>query len=261
MKKFNPSKLLITLFYAMLVVLVGILWSENQKSKKESTEIYTQTTPNQYQNQTQEQTREEPKEETLPESTPIDTEKATLPSKAYLDVPFLVQAPNANWDARHEEACEEASLAMVNHYIKGTKILDPDAELDKILTFQEQNGYKVDVTISQLNQMAGDFYGLKSGRVIKNATKETIQKEIAGGKPVIIPAAGKLLPNPNFRNGGPNYHMLVVKGYDEKGFITNDPGTRLGNNFHYDYNDLINAIHDWNESNIQNGEKNVLVFD
>jgi len=88
-----------------------------------------------------------------------------------------------------------------------------------------------------------------------------IKKEIAAGHPVIVPAAGKVLPNPNFTNGGPNYHMLLIIGYDQTDFITNDPGTRNGKNFRYTYDGLINAIHDWNPNNILDGRKAVLVFD
>ena len=67
-------------------------------------------------------------------------------------------------------------------------------------------------------------------------------------------------PNPNFKDGGPNYHMLVVTGYDATGFVTNDPGTRLGQNFHYDYAGFDYAIHDWDATNIQNGGRDMLVF-
>jgi hypothetical protein len=102
---------------------------------------------------------------------------------------------------------------------------------------------------------------MTTGRVVHDVTINSIKTEIAAGRPVIIPAAGKVLPNPNFKDGGPNYHMLVVKGYDANGFITNDPGTRLGENFRYTYDALINAIHDWDPTNILNGQKAFLVFD
>jgi uncharacterized protein YvpB len=88
-----------------------------------------------------------------------------------------------------------------------------------------------------------------------------IKDELANGRPVIVGAAGKILPNPNFRNGGPNYHMLVVIGYDKNGFITNDPGTRKGQDFRYSFSDLFNAIHNWESNNILNGLKEYLVFD
>lgn len=187
-----------------------------------------------------------------------------LPEQALLNVPFTSQAPLANWDATHEETCEEASLLMVKHYIKGTTFgstNQADSELLDLVAWEEANGYKIDVTTTELSQIAKSKYGLSTGRVKKNATIDDIKREIANGHPVIVGAAGKVLPNPNFRNGGPNYHMLVVKGYDKDGFITNDPGTRLGNNFRYTFDAFYNAIHDWDPNNILNGGKNYLVFD
>ncbi|MBI4122698.1 MAG: hypothetical protein HY462_01740, partial [Parcubacteria group bacterium] len=36
-----------------------------------------------------------------------------------------------------------------------------------------------------------------------------------------------------------------IRGYTPTQFITNDPGTKRGEEFVYPYNTLINAIHDW----------------
>ena len=188
----------------------------------------------------------------------------TIPEKASVKVPFTTQAPLANWDALHEEACEEASLIMYHHFIVGTDITSTNSaenEIQDLVTFEGQNGYAVDVTVEQLNEIANKYYGMKTGRVIKNATIDDIKREVASGRPVIIPAAGKMLDNPNFKNGGPKYHNLVIKGYDKDGWITNDPGTRKGEYFRYTFDNLYNAIHDWDSGDITNGAKNVLVFD
>ena len=194
-----------------------------------------------------------------PASTP-----STIPSSGILEVPFTTQAPLVNWDALHEEACEEASLIMLKHYKKNTSIDSPesaDQEIINLVNWESNNGFNVDVTLQQISDIAKKYYGMNSGRIITDVTIDNIKKEISAGHPVIIPAAGKILPNPNFRNGGPNYHMLVIIGYDQEDFITNDPGTRNGKNFRYKYNDLINAIHDWDSNNILEGRKAMLVFD
>jgi len=188
----------------------------------------------------------------------------SLPDSAIIDVPFLVQAPFANWDPVHEDACEEASLIMVKHYLNKSKITtlnQGEKEILDLVNYESTNGYNLSITLEQLADISKSYFGLKNPRIIKDVTTENIKKEIAEGKPVIIPAAGKILPNPNFKNGGPNYHMLVIKGYDSDSFITNDPGTKNGKSFKYKYEDLINAIHDWNAENILNGEKAYLVFD
>ena len=74
-------------------------------------------------------------------------------------------------------------------------------------------------------------------------------------------ADGKALPNPYFRNGGPVYHALIIRGYTADAFITNDPGTRSGENFLYAYDTLLHAIHDWNHGNVKDGKRVVLVVD
>ena len=187
-----------------------------------------------------------------------------IPTSGMLEVPFTTQAPFANWDALHEEACEEASLIMLYHYLNGTSIdsqSSADQEIIDLVNWETKNGFAVDVTLQQLSDIAKKRFSMNSGRIITDISVESIKKEISAGNPVIVPAAGKLLPNPNFRNGGPKYHMLVIIGYDGEDFITNDPGTRNGKNFRYKYNDLINAIHDWDETNILDGRKALLVFD
>lgn len=193
-------------------------------------------------------------------STP---ETVTIPSKVNIDVPFLVQAPNANWDALHQEACEEASLIMLRHFLNGTDISTDqgESEIQELIAWEGANGYKIDVTVAELNAIARDYYGITSGRIKTGITIDDIKWELAAGRPVIIPAAGKLLPNPNFRNGGPVYHMLVIRGYDKNGFITNDPGTRKGEEFRYTFDALYNAIHDWSVPDILQGQKAYLVFD
>lgn len=256
--------------FLLLIFVIGlIVYRFSGVSESAQSESPLQASPNYYDQQKTEtvipeQNVESPEaKNVVPETQVSETEikKDVLPEKIYLNVPFMVQAPGANWDAIHEEACEEASLIMLYHYIKNTAIGEPNKALDEVLQYENQHEYPISITLSQLNEITRSFYGLKNGRVEKNISIDDIKKELSAGKPVIVGAAGKILPNPNFRNGGPNYHMLVIIGYDKKGFITNDPGTRKGKDFRYTENALFNAIHDWNPQEILKGEKNYLVFD
>ena len=186
---------------------------------------------------------------------------STLPTNALIDIAFTAQAPNAVWDALHEDACEEASFIMVKHYLDKTSLGSPsdvDQEIQAMVAYETQNGYGPSITSEDLAKVVQNHYGM-TGQV-KSATIENIESDIASGHPVIIPAAGKLLDNPNFKDGGPNYHMLVIKGYDGTNFITNDPGTRNGNGYVYTQTTLMNAIHDWDSANILNGPAVYLVF-
>lgn len=182
----------------------------------------------------------------------------TLVSEKLLDVPFTSQAPHANWDDPYQEACEEASIIMVAAYYNGERgSLDADEADRRILKLIEreesQYGYGQDVTAQQAVELIeGEFSDLQAS-VFPIKTASDIISYLAKGIPVIVPADGKALPNPNFRNGGPVYHMLVVIGYTGTKFITNDPGTRLGKAFLYTYDELLSAIHDWNGGDVPHG--------
>jgi len=187
-----------------------------------------------------------------------------LPYSVTLDVPFSPQAPSANWDAQHEEACEEMSLILIHHYLEGTSITRDQAEqeLQALLRWEEEHGYPLDVTVLQLKEIAEQFYG-HAGRVIEDPTANDLKQLLSEGYPVIIPAAGRDLGNPYFSGEGPWYHMLVLKGYNEFFFITNDVGTRRGEGYVYRFDTLLNAIHDWTgvKENIREGVRRVLVIE
>jgi hypothetical protein len=55
---------------------------------------------------------------------------------------------------------------------------------------------------------------------------------------------GQKLGNPYFSGAGPERHMLLVRGYDpiKKQFITNDPGTKRGENYRYSESTIMNSI-------------------
>ncbi len=184
-----------------------------------------------------------------------------LPDTVLLEVPFTSQAPLYVWDETHEDACEEASLLMLYYakkFLKFKNAEDADAKILEIIEAEKEFGYGKSITLDELNTVAKKHFSLNNLRHKSISNTEDIKSILAEGHPVIVGAAGKILPNPNFRNGGPNYHMLVIIGYNKQGFITNDPGTRKGKNFFYKYDDLFNAIHDWNETDIMLGEKNIL---
>lgn len=189
-----------------------------------------------------------------------------LPAEVNLAVPFLSQAPKQNWDMPFQEACEEASLIMTDAYFGGrTKPFGPEegerAILD-LVAYEEKAGFSVDISAREAAEVTSGYFQKRKARVIPRPTIEEAKRLLAKGIPLILPADGKALKNPNFRNGGPPYHMLVLKGYLADGrWITNDPGTRKGANYIYDQDLLWDAIHDWNNGMVPSGNRVVIIME
>lgn len=174
-------------------------------------------------------------------------------TKVDIDVPFTSQAPFGEWDdPRQQDGCEEASVIMAMHWVKGEAIKSKEAAKEEILTlshYQEDNfGEYHDSSISDTAERLVKAYYKYENYELKNVTgADDIIAELEKGYIIIIPANGQALGNPNFTQPGPERHMLVIKGYDSRTsqFITNEPGTRKGENYKYKKDVLFNAIRDY----------------
>lgn len=199
------------------------------------------------------------------------TTSVPLPFEKNLDVPFTSQAPSANWDADHEEFCEEAAILMVGRYYQGKSFAntaDAESGLQQIKKWEVDNlGFYFDTTAAENATILEGIYDLQV-ELLKNPTITQIKTALAAGHPVIVPSAGRELGNPNFKSPGPIYHNLVLRGYSKDGkFITNDPGTRKGKEYVYDQDVIMAALHDWVPAGARttaangnaNGQKVVLI--
>ena len=191
--------------------------------------------------------------------------EVSIPDELNLDVPWMSQAPHANWDYPYQEACEEASMLMVDgFYKKQSGKIDPDkadkAILDLIDYENNVLGMYEDTNAEETAQIIRDYFNYTDVRVLPLTSAMDVQSVLARGYPVIIPFSGKDLENPNYRNGGPLYHMMVIKGYtSDDQFITGDPGTRKGQDYLYPFDRIISAAHDWNGGNVAKGSKYMII--
>ncbi len=196
-----------------------------------------------------------PEEETIQE--------VRIPKKHQLDVPFMVQAPFADWEKPYDEACEEAALIMLDYYLSDLELPPEQAnrEILQLTNWEESHHYGYDVTLGEMAEIVEKYYGYKT-RISENVSAESIMYEVSKGNPVIVPAAGRTLGNRYFSGAGPWYHTLVITGYDSKYFITNDAGTKRGENFKYRHDTLINAVHDFTgiKEEIESGPKRMLII-
>jgi len=191
--------------------------------------------------------------------------KGAFPQEMNLAVPFLSQAPKQNWDMPYQEACEEAAAIMVDAYYRGrTDAFAPEEGDEAILAavaYETDHNLPPDFTAEQDAAFIRDYLGDKRVIVRPVTGPSDIKAALAHGYPVMVPAYGKALGNPNYRNGGPLYHMLVIKGYLADGqWITNDSGTRKGADYLYDMDILLNALHDWNAGDVPNGKPVMIVI-
>lgn len=187
-----------------------------------------------------------------------------LPEEVNLAVPFTSQAPTGDWNLPYQEACEEASAIMVDAFYRGQagKIAPDVAKkaIDHLVAFEQSTyGEYEDTSAEETAGFLRSYFKYKNVFVRPLSSVNDIRTVVANGYPVIIPVAGKLLPNPYFRNGGPLYHMLVVKGYTADRFITNDPGTRRGADYTYSFDALMKAAHDWNGGDVVHGQPMMVV--
>lgn len=192
------------------------------------------------------------------QSTEFSQTSTPIPEELNLKVPFTSQAPSANWDYTHEEACEEAAILMANRYFQGRGIAstdDAEAGLQEIITWEKENlGFFDSTTAKESARVITEMLGLKA-EIVENLTIDQIKQAIAENKLVIVPAAGRELGNPFYKSPGPLYHFLLIKGFTKTQLITNDPGTMRGANYPYDFDVILNANHDWNGGDVSSGPK------
>lgn len=188
-----------------------------------------------------------------PTNKPPVEDKA-LPEQVLLQVPFTSQAPYAEWaDEEYESACEEAGMLMAYYWTQGKTeevILQAEAkdQLAKEIQFEKDNyGFSYDSSSEDTVKWASAYFKYDKFVQRKDISYKDILQELANGNLVVAHMDGTKLHNPNFRNGGPEEHVLVIKGYDQKTgeFITNDPGTRKGENYRYDYAVIEDALRDY----------------
>lgn len=202
-------------------------------------------------------------DETVDSAPTPEPEPEPIPESYMLDVPFTSQAPFGNWGMPYQEACEETAALNV-HYFYEHKTFTPaiaNQEILAIVDFENKYlGFYKDTDTEETADWIRAYWGYDRVEVITDPTAEDIKRNVAEGRPVIVPTAGRQLGNPNFTAPGPVYHCIVIRGYTKDKFITNDVGTRLGEKYTYKIEMVMNAMHDWNGGDIEHGAKKIIVI-
>ncbi|MFA4931102.1 MAG: C39 family peptidase [Patescibacteria group bacterium] len=169
-----------------------------------------------------------------------------FPVEYTLTVPFVMQAPLANW-SEHNESCEEAGILLAHYYYIGEELTVSlaDWEIKDMVDYQNKYyGGEFDIYAAGITQLARDYYGEYEPRVLVGNV-ENMKAEILAGNPIIVPTTAAALKMEKSDYPEMGYHVVLVVGYNERGFVTHDVGTYSGANFTYSYATLLRSMADY----------------
>lgn len=180
-----------------------------------------------------------------------------------LSIPFTTQAFDGKWEGN--EDCEEASAVIANAYLTGfteAKIPQKRAkkEIADLNSWETANvGHNINTGADDISKMITQVYGLRT-KIIQNYTAEDLKEILKNGKVALLLVNARLLNNPNYTPPGPTYHVVVLTGYNAKGFVVHDPGLTDGNKNVYSFEVIQKAAADWNnQAGVIEQEKKVAV--
>lgn len=172
-----------------------------------------------------------------------------------LSVPYIIEIPDGTWTGPWKNACEEASVAMVDQFYQGIHKIDKQASkkiMWPLFVYQDSIwGTNADSNASRTVKIIEanlDF----DATIKRNPTLEEIKAELRAGRPVISFHYAKYLNNPGhrFRVNGSYFHVMALSGFDEakKQFIVEDPGAENGLDYRYSYDTIMNTLADFNHT-------------
>lgn len=185
-----------------------------------------------------------------------------------LPVPFTPEAPDGLMIKPWNNACEEATLVMLDEYYSGhrlsgvppkggdnTNLTIPKTKAKKsILNYinieNKIFGYNGNTDAKEMAQLANEYSKYFEARVVTNPTLAQIKDELKAKRPVAALVYGFKLQNPRilFSRSGSYYHTFVIKGFDDKTkeFIVNDNGDlKKGLDLRYSYDTIMDALADY----------------
>lgn len=183
-----------------------------------------------------------------------------------IEVPFTSQAPEMNWAEPWLNACEETSIVMINAFYEdetGEEITPTQARkqiLEVFSTKRKSVSISKDESMQTIVTLIEELDLNWEAEIKTNPSIENIKNELSENRPIIAPVFAPELDNPYYTGSGPDYHVLVITGFDDntQEFIVNDPGTQFGNELRFEYQKFMDSIHDLHPKEEQSGQKSVL---
>lgn len=185
--------------------------------------------------------------------------QADNPKSVILDVPYVPQVSDGKWVSPWDEACEEASITMIDGFYNGEeRIAIADAKNNMEAMFLWENeafGLKDDTTAEQTKQLI-ETHSNFDATIKRNPSIEDIREELRDRRPVI--AFVNMYELYQEKNLGDSFHVFVIIGYDDtkQEFIIHDPARSAQR---YSYDVLMKSLHDFNPATKEaNGEPTVI---
>ncbi len=184
-------------------------------------------------------------------------------AQVVLAVPAITQAPGGNWANPWGNACEEASVAMIEAFYTDKKLTQNEANdhMRTMFAWEDQVlGKNEDTSAEEVVAMIEGITSSFRAEVVKNPTLDDIKNELREGRPVIaLVNQFEFYRKPPVKQKGFSSHVFVVIGYDDtkRQFIINDPADLTAKRYAYDR--LMNSLHDLDASGEATGEA-VVVF-
>ncbi len=180
-----------------------------------------------------------------------------------LSVPYVSQVPQGDWVLPWSQACEEASIAMVQYFYEGKlgpTVAEGKAFMEKQIAWEDANLKKnedtnADETVRVIEANAGFEASVK-----RDPTLDDIKDELRAQRPVI--ALVGMYELYGEKSIGDSFHVLVVNGFDDakRVFYVEDPARENAKS--YSYETMMGALHDFNaESKEGDGPATVLFTD
>lgn len=169
-----------------------------------------------------------------------------------LGVPFTSEIPDGSWVKPWNNACEEASITMVEAWYMKKQTLSKEeskAAMQKLFAWENTHfGGNANTDAAQTTELIIAQAGFNA-HIVRNPTLEDLKNELRAGRPVISLNYGYELKNPLHRwaQNGSYYHMMVLTGFDDstKEFLVNDTALEEGLDYRYSYATILNSLHDY----------------
>ncbi len=177
-----------------------------------------------------------------------------------LPVPYLSQVPDGVWINPWANACEEASVLMVNAFYENTEIKISEAKqtMQAMFAWENENfGKNFDTTAEEIGLLVAAKANFDT-EIKTYPTLDEIKDQLRKKRPVIAMLDQYLLSQKP-RQLNASYHVLVIIGFDDtkQEFIVNDPAETTRR---YSYDRVMNALHDYDEVADEAVGKPVVLF-